>query len=110
MNRSTASRSVAQVFACAFALPFTMLFTYPCAATSLDQTGSEAQQPKDESDDDQFSIMQVLSDAGMHDREHERWNAYGQFTFISSWKAPFSAAYTNLNGSNHSLLPSSEHS
>ena len=54
--------------------------------------------------------MQVLADAGKHDLQRERWNAYGQFTYISSFKAPFSAAYTNLNGSNHSLAPDSEHS
>jgi len=108
MNRSMVTRSAAQVFA--FVLPLTMLFARPSAATNLDQTVSDAPQTKDDSDDDQFSVMQVLSDAGLHDLKHERWSAYGQFTYISSWKAPFSAAYTNLNGSNHSLLPSSEHS
>jgi len=104
------TRPVAQAFAFALALPFTMLLAQPSAATNLDHTASKAPETKDDGDDDQFSVMQVLSDAGKHDREHERWSAYGQFTYISSWKAPFSAAYTNLNGSNHSLLPDSEHS
>ncbi len=54
--------------------------------------------------------MQVLANAGKHDLAQERWNAYGQFTHISSWKAPFSAAYSNLNGSHHSLSPNSEYS
>jgi high affinity Mn2+ porin len=64
----------------------------------------------DEDAGDNFSVMQILADHGAHDLEHERWNAYGQFTWISSWKAPFSAPYTNLNGSNKSLSPNGEHS
>ncbi|HLH30844.1 MAG TPA: carbohydrate porin [Terriglobia bacterium] len=40
----------------------------------------------------------------------ERWNAHGQFTYISSWKPSFSARYTNLNGSPNSLLPIRERS
>ncbi len=60
--------------------------------------------------DNGFSVMQVLAEHGEHDLQHERWNAYGQFTWISSWKAPFSAPYTNLNGSNKSLSPNGEHS
>ena len=61
-------------------------------------------------DNDAFDIMNLLTKHGLHDIEHESWNAYGQFTYISSWKAPFSAAYTNANGSTNSLLPSGEHS
>ena len=60
--------------------------------------------------DEAFDFMNVLSDLGWHDLEHERWNAYGQSTYISSWKLPFSAAYTNANGSNHSLIADSERS
>ncbi|HEY0466547.1 MAG TPA: carbohydrate porin [Polyangiaceae bacterium] len=85
-----------------------MLRTLPAAAASVDTAQPEAPESNRESGD--FSVMQVLADAGKHDLQHERWNAYGQFTYISSWKAPFSAAYSNLNGSNHSLSPSSEHS
>jgi hypothetical protein len=45
-----------------------------------------------------FDVMNVLSHHGLHDIENELWNAYGQTTYISSWKLPFSAPYTNLNG------------
>lgn len=54
--------------------------------------------------------MQTLADAGWHDLDHERWNAYGQATYISSWKPAFAAAYTNLNGTPHSLSPNAERS
>ena len=64
----------------------------------------------DEDSGDSFSVMQVLANHGEHDLKRERWNAYGQFTWISSWKAPFSAPYTNLDGSNKSLTPNGEHS
>jgi high affinity Mn2+ porin len=69
------------------------------------QNGAPAPRP-----DDQFSFMQLLADKGLHDIENETWNAYGQFTYISSWKPSFSAPYTNLNGSINSLLPTSERS
>ena len=52
----------------------------------------------------------MLSDDGLHDIENESWNAYGQFTYISNWKLAFPAAYTNLNGSINSLLPTAERS
>jgi hypothetical protein len=54
--------------------------------------------------------MRILADHGEHDIVNESWNAYAQFTYISSWKPGFSAAYTNLNGSPNSLLPSAERS
>jgi hypothetical protein len=54
--------------------------------------------------------MKLLAADGLHDIENERWNAYGQFTYISSWKPSFPAAYTNLNGSINSLLPAPERS
>lgn len=57
-----------------------------------------------------FDFMNLLARNGWHDLKRERWNAYGQLTYISSWKAPFSARYTNLDGSPNSLLPDSEHS
>ncbi|MEO6598332.1 MAG: carbohydrate porin [Polyangiaceae bacterium] len=60
--------------------------------------------------DDTFSVMQVLAEHGQHELRNERWNAYGQFTWISSWKAPFFAPYTNLNGANKSLSANGEHS
>lgn len=60
--------------------------------------------------DDTFSVMRMLAAKGWHDMDDERWNTYGQATYISSWKPAFPAAYTNLNGSPHSLLPTAERS
>ncbi|MEI9939103.1 MAG: carbohydrate porin [Pseudomonadota bacterium] len=97
-----------QMVMCAVALAGTMLLPRHSDASDADTASSEAHDP--ESEDDEFSFMQLLAQAGHHDLQHERWNAYGQFTFISSWKAPFSAAYSNLNGSPHSLSPNSEYS
>jgi len=57
-----------------------------------------------------FDFMNLLSQHGLHDLDDERWNAYGQFTYISSWKLPFHAPYTNANGSINSLLPNYERS
>jgi high affinity Mn2+ porin len=58
--------------------------------------------------DEQFDFMNLFAKKGLHDLINERWNVYGQSTFISSWKAPFFAKYTNLNGSNSSLVPGFE--
>ena len=57
-----------------------------------------------------FDVMNLMAEHGMHDLGHERWNAYGQLTYISNFKLPFSAPYTNANGSPNSLLPGFEHS
>ena len=59
---------------------------------------------------EQPSLMKALADQDLHDIEDERWNAYTQFTYISSWKGAFPAAYTNANGSINSLIPDSERS
>src|SRR5260370_41414594 len=56
------------------------------------------------------SLMKLLAQKGLHDLKDESWNAYGQFTYISSWKPAFPAAYTNFNGSINSLTPDAEHS
>jgi hypothetical protein len=61
-------------------------------------------------EDTAFDFMNVLSHAGLHDIEHESWNAYGQFTYISTWHTAFPAGYTNLNGTPFSLSPTSEQS
>jgi hypothetical protein len=61
-------------------------------------------------EDDAFDVMNLLAERGWHDLRQERWNAYGQFTHISSWKLPFDARYTNRNGSPNSLTTGSEHS
>jgi hypothetical protein len=61
-------------------------------------------------EDAAFDLMNVLARAGLHDIEDESWNAYGQSTYISSWKPRFSAPYTNANGSTNSLVPDAERS
>ncbi len=40
----------------------------------------------------------------------ERWNAFGQATYIAQTHTAFPAAYTNLNGSPNSLLAQKERS
>ncbi|HKO47860.1 MAG TPA: carbohydrate porin [Polyangiaceae bacterium] len=93
---------------CSVAFVSTLLLTRPARAEAADTTPSEAREVS--ADDNEFSVMRVLAAAGKHELEHERWSAYGQFTYISSWKAPFSAEYSNLNGSSHSLSAEGEHS
>ena len=66
--------------------------------------------PPSEHSDEQFSVMKVLTGRGLHDIDNESWNAYGQSTYISSWKPRFPARYTNLSGSTNSLLPDPERS
>jgi hypothetical protein len=61
-------------------------------------------------EDAAFDFMNLLAHLGLHDIDEESWNAYGQFTYISSWKLPFAAPYTNLNGSDSSLVPDAEES
>lgn len=75
------------------------------ATTGAAQNGSPSPRAADEP-----SFMQLLADQGLHNMEDENWNAYGQFTFIDSFKPGFPAQYTNLNGSINSLLPTYEQS
>lgn len=77
---------------------------------SLVSSGSWAATAEPSARDDGYDVMQYLADQGLHDIKDERWNAYGQITFINSWKSPFHAAYTNFNDSGNSLLPSQERS
>ncbi len=58
--------------------------------------------------DAQFDFMNLLTAHDLHDIGEESWNAYGQFTYIRSWKSGFAAPYTNANGSINSLLPTPE--
>ena len=60
--------------------------------------------------EDGYDFMQYLADKGLHNIDDERWNAYGQMTFINSWKSNFPAQYTNFNDSGNSLLNSQERS
>lgn len=69
------------------------------------QEGTPAPRP-----DEQPSLMRLFAREGRHDLKHERWNAYGQFTYISGWKPAIAAPYTNANGSNSSLLQEAERS
>lgn len=73
-------------------------------------TQGRATAPPPDSPDEQPNFMKLLAEHGHHNMENERWNAYGQFTYIYSWKQAFSAPYTNANGSTNSLLPTPEQS
>lgn len=74
------------------------------ACVFLASAGASAQPaPPAAHEDDAFDLMNILSKHDLHDIKDESWNTYGQVTYISSWHAPFSAAYTNANGSNNSL-------
>ncbi len=55
-----------------------------------------------------YTLMNVLANKGLHDFKDERWNAYGQLTYIENWKSGFPAAYTNFNDTPNSLLSHSE--
>lgn len=61
-------------------------------------------------EDAAFDFMNLLAQHDLHDINRESWNAYGQFTYISSWHPSFSAPYTNANGSINSLVPDPERS
>src|SRR5260370_11309358 len=54
--------------------------------------------------------MRFLSQHGLHDVTNERWNVYGQFTYITNFKIPFHAPYTNANGAVTSFSPDYERS
>ncbi|MDB4945466.1 MAG: Carbohydrate-selective porin [Labilithrix sp.] len=81
------------------------------ARVLLAATTARAQAAPSAAHDDQaVDVMNLLADHGLHDLDDESWNAYGQLTYISSWKLPFHAPYTNKNGSTNSLLPGAERS
>jgi high affinity Mn2+ porin len=85
--------------------PVSALLALLTAARALAQAGPPAPH-----EDVAFDVMNVLSQHGLHNLDDEAWNAYGQTTYISSWKLPFPAQYTNLNGSPNSLIPTKERS
>lgn len=60
--------------------------------------------------DEQPTFMKYLAKRGEHNLNDERWNVYGQFTYIYGTKNAFDAPYTNANGSINSLLPTPEQS
>jgi len=86
-----------------------LLFFLLCTSIALTTARAEVAEPAPRADD-QFDVMNWLTDQGLHNIKEETWNAYGQFTYIVSAKSAFSAPYTNLNGSTNSLLPSAERS
>ena len=83
---------------------FVAIFTLLGFSAFADDGGSA------DADTDNFSLMKTFSDLGLYDINDETWNAYGQSTYISSWKPAFPAAYTNLNGTPNSLSPQAERS
>ncbi len=76
---------------------------------STAQGAGDARRPLVLGDPD-VRAMGLLTERQLHDLSHERWNVYTQATYISTWKLPFSAKYTNLNGSPHSLITTHEQS
>ena len=57
-----------------------------------------------------MASMHLVPPALADEGPEERWNAFGQATYIWQHKDAFPAAYTNLNGTPNSLLPEKEHS
>ncbi len=81
------------------------------ACALLASTRASAQDgPPAPHEDAAFDFMNLLSHHGLHDLDNERWNVYGQLTYISSWKPAFQTPYTNANGSTNSLVPGAERS
>jgi hypothetical protein len=58
-----------------------------------------------------IALALLLTEASAREGDsEERWNAFGQATYIANKHDAFPAAYTNLNGSPNSLLPQKERS
>jgi len=86
-------------------------FSLACLCLLLSCSVARAQvAPPAPHEDEAFDLMNLMSDHGLHDLVRERWNAYGQLTYISSAKLPFRAPYTNAGGTPNSLRPDAEHS
>lgn len=77
-----------------------LLLLLTAAAARAGVTEPEGRSP------DAFDFMNLLADHGLHALDDERWNAYGQLTWISTFKPGFHADYTGRN----SLSPNFEHS
>ncbi len=98
--RSTAGRPVvdsARIASAGLAIRI-LLASAPANAQAAPPAGHE---------DAAFDVMNLLAHNGLHDIDEESWNAYGQSTYISSWKLPFYAPYTNPD---YSLTPDAEQS
>ncbi len=83
--------------------PFLVASLLFASASATAQDAPPGPRPDDEAD-----LMHLLARHGLHDLEDERWNVYGQLTWIQQLKPPFPARYTNLHGSTNSLLPTEE--
>lgn len=57
-----------------------------------------------------IALALVTGQAPAQEANGERWNAFGQATYIANKHDAFRAAYTNLNGSPNSLLADKERS
>lgn len=91
-------------------LALTVMFCSALGARADEPVGNAVLSTLLDPPDEHFDVMRVLAKQGLHEFDHEWFNLYGQFTYISNWKLPFAAAYTNLNGSTNSLLPTAEQS
>jgi high affinity Mn2+ porin len=65
--------------------------------------------PPSPHEDTAFDFMNVLADHGLHPLDDETWNLYGQFTSVNVFRLPWSAPYTNVNGSTFSFGTNYEH-
>jgi len=74
------------------------------------RAGAQAPAPPAAHEETAFDFMNVLSQQNLHDLANERWNAYGQFTYMTVFKVPFQAPYTNANGSTNSFITDYERS
>lgn len=86
------------------------LFLLSLALAFFVATDAHGESAEPSTREDGFDFMQLLADKDLHDIQNERWNAYGQMTYIDSWKGAFPAQYTNFNGSGNSLTPDWEFS
>lgn len=75
-----------------------------CALFVASRVAAQSASPPAAHDEAAFDFMNLLSHRGLHDLTDERWNAYGQFTYITSFKLPWHAPYTNANGAVNSFL------
>jgi high affinity Mn2+ porin len=78
-------------------------------AVVISQNGSADSDPGP-LDTDPFILINELSKLGLFKTNDKIWDFHGQMTYISSSKPAFPAAYTNLGGTPHSLLPETERS
>ena len=79
-------------------------------ASVLVATGARAQTEPGPREDAAFDVMNLMTRHGLHEIHEESWNAYGQLTYISSWKLPFSAPYPNPSNNTNSLVTEAERS